>query len=228
MCALSSTAERRRGNGRGPCAAVAALGIAIACLSGCGDGASGQREIEIDLLREFDVSKHVNRGNATLDDGLYFTAIRGACQACFPQFDPPDQYDLQVDVIREGESGAVVIGLYAWGQQCRVVLDQPTDAGPLTGLAPLDGKWPDQEGYPNPLSGGVLAAGEPSTVLCQVRRDTLVVQCNQVVIINLNRETAVLGKLSRFEIPHEKALSVGTLHGMARITRMVVRTLPAS
>ncbi len=184
---------------------------------------------EINLFQMFDVGENTSRGAAVVSgEGLRFTNPAGACQVYFPRFEPPEEYDLEADVIRTEGDGSIIFGLYAWGQQCRVVIDGQTDSGPRTGLAPIHGKWLNEPGYPGGLDGPVLETGRQSTIVCRVRRHGLVVTCDGRTIVDFRERPSELGKLKFYGIPAPKALSVASWKSRVHIPRMVARAEQAS
>ena len=194
---------------------------------------SGTRPIrrggeEVNLFRMLDIRENTNRGGANLSkQGLRFTRNTGACQVYFPKYQPPEEYDLEADVIRTEGDGSVILGLYAWGRQCRVVVDGDADSGPRTGLAPMNGKWVTDPHYPGGVVGPVLQTGRQSTIVCRVRRKSLVVTCDGRTIVDFDGDPAKLGETRSFAIPEPTALSVASWKCLVHIPRLVVRSQPA-
>ncbi len=182
---------------------------------------------EVNLFRMFDIRENTNRGAANLSRyELRFTRNTGACQVYFPKYQPPEEYDLEADVTRTEGSGSVILGLYAWGRQCRVVIDGDADSGPRTGLAPMNGKWVTDPAYPGGVVGPVLQTGRPSTIVCRVRRKSLLVTCDGRTIVDFRDDPTKLGEVRSFGVPVPTALSVASWKCLVHIPRLIVRAKP--
>lgn len=183
----------------------------------------------IDLMRKFDVTQHTTRGNARTQNWELFTTANGATQVMIP-FTPPDEYVLEAAVTRQEGEERLILVLIVGGRQVSLHVDGFPETGFLTGLSEIDGRKPDDVGYPGAHRGKLLTNGRESTIRCTVRRRSP--QEHQVdVAVDGRPAFTWSGPASRlahaqtFTIPNPQALSVGTWMAAYHVRKLELREI---
>ncbi|HET6884539.1 MAG TPA: protein kinase [Pirellulales bacterium] len=148
---------------------------------------------EVDLLKKINPKRDSLRGDWQFKLGkLYMPAIDSA-QLEIP-YSFPDEYELTAIVESPGRRDTLTIGLPVAGAVTTLMVD----AGPMTisGLSHVDGDWCKRN---ETGKNGTFMKEGPNTIVCQVRKGSIKVTCNDVVIVDWAGEHPRLSIGTRWE-----------------------------
>lgn len=129
--------------------------------------------VNVNLLAGLDLKKAVVAGQWTFERGaLIGTSSVEANSRMEFLVDAPQEYDLTIDVSRRSGVGDFDIGLSAGGRQFIMAFDGINLS--LNGLGMVDGKPLGQ--HDHAIKGKFFVDDKPRTIVCMVRKDSLVVQ----------------------------------------------------
>ena len=126
---------------------------------------------------------------------------------------PPAEYDLRAVVERMDGKAFLLIGLAVGDTQFDVVLDAP---GGITSLHQLDRKnFSDNEVAH--VGSALFTAGKPSTVLCSVRRNRLMVSVDGRSLIDWKANYRRLRLLGAWKLKNKNTVFLGSIQTRFRI-----------
>ena len=154
------------------------------------DVKSSAAEPHIDLLKLIDLQRDSKSGENRIEDGVLIQRIAkvGEHTTVNIPYIPPEEYDLTCIVRREGKPVGYSIGLVGGGRSIPLVIG---GAFGHSGLRNLDGK--PYHSNETSRKSNHLSDGKEHTIVCRVRRDSVVVTYDGTEIIDWR------GDFTRFE-----------------------------
>jgi hypothetical protein len=171
-------------------------------------GGSGPKEIQ--LLKLVDPAKDQVVGSWVKGDGLLSPA--GVVHALIQiPYSPPEEYDLKLEVERKAGTGSIDIGLAVGQSQFLVVIEGWGDN--TCGVDRIDGK--DSNANETTIRGAFLAAGKPNSIVCSVRKDSLLVTIEGKEIIRWKADYARVSLGPSYVPRNRNVLFLGTMASYA-------------
>jgi tetratricopeptide (TPR) repeat protein len=131
---------------------------------------------------------------------------------------PPEEYDLRLVATRRSGNDALALGLAVGERQFVVELDG--DGATASGLGLVDGKaWNSNE---TTRRGAVLTQGQPSVILCSVRKKGVTVSVDGKPVISWTGDAGRLAVPPDWRVTSRRRLFLGTYRSMYHITELSV------
>jgi hypothetical protein len=158
----------------------------------------------IDLLALVEPARDAVRGTWRLAKGVLESPEEGLARIQI-RYLPPPEYRLELTAERTGRPEALEIGLKTGARQFVVCLDG--FGGGRSGLYFLD----NRQYFENETAhkGQLFADGRPHTILCEVRKDGVTVQCDARPVIHWQGAAERLTLTPQAGIPDERLLFLG-------------------
>jgi hypothetical protein len=179
----------------------------------------------VDLLALIDLKQDAVLGEWSLENGaLVSPSIKDYARVRIP-YAPPEEYDLELVVRREGAMEALSIGLVGGGRQFLLTVDAKHYENAklihpvCTLLRAIDGTWDPKAVYPRP----VLRGDGPVTILCSVRKDRVDVSVDGQRVLLWNAEYARVSLPPAWTVPTKQTLLLGVFECRYVIRKIVLR-----
>lgn len=179
---------------------------------------SGAPRREIDLLAKIDLERDVVQGKWTVQKGV-LAALPGPAEpdrVAIP-YAPGDEYDLKVVVERKEGNPPFVVGFPVGNRQVTVDVDG-WDKHDTCGISMVDGK--SGEGNDTARVGKRLTDGQPSTIVCSVRKGGLRVVIDGVRVIDWKGERERLSLWPGWRMPRPDTPFLATWGGRFDVSRI--------
>jgi hypothetical protein len=173
-------------------------------------GSQAGETVPTDLLRLVDVGRDYVSGDWRFDQGRLVSSSIGVARILIPCV-PPPEYKLTLVAEPKGKINTLVIGLVASGRQFIALLD--FDVGKperLSGLECVDGKKVFEAGNQMVFRGQALRETGPTTVVCTIREDRVLVECDGRTIIDFRGDHSRLSPNDYWAVPEKEFLFLGT------------------
>lgn len=174
----------------------------------------------INLLAGINVSTDVVQGEIRRENGILITSGGRPDLATLPT-EVPLEYDLELQVTRTLKPEGIMVGLVVDGRQCMVTIDGFPESGFRSGLDLIDGIRIDNP-RADVVKGPLLKNDQLSTILCQVRRRSVTVLCDQRPVVQWQGDPSRLSLFPLFDVPDENMLFVGSWEGHFRISKIML------
>jgi tRNA A-37 threonylcarbamoyl transferase component Bud32/tetratricopeptide (TPR) repeat protein len=175
----------------------------------------------LDLLKLVDAQKDAVRGTWRFTGGGLESAFDPAPAVLVRlqvPFVPPPEYDLKVVAERKAGSRALVVGLAEGNRQFMVTLDSYD--GATSGLERIDERGAN--GNETRFTGRVFTDKKRSTILCSVRRDSVVVTVDGKVVVCWKANYGRLTLPAEAAVPFRNTLFLGSWQASFHIARLVL------
>ncbi|HET6880329.1 MAG TPA: PA14 domain-containing protein [Pirellulales bacterium] len=176
----------------------------------------------IDLLKRIDPQRDAVWGDWKKEGDVLLAPGDEYARLQLPVL-PPEEYILTMDVVgkRDVDFGIVVggermEGVIVGGRQVEVDLDGGD--GTTSGLQLVDGKRMHENSSAH--HGKVLREDKANEIVCTVRREHVVVECNGQPVIDWRGDSRSLGLLHDRMMPDDRRLFLGNWSTPYRITRL--------
>ena len=111
------------------------------------------------------------------------------------------------------------------GKQFNIVLD--TYAGTKTGMEMVDGKGVSNNETTKHTSGHVLKLGQTQQIVCTVRKNQLIMKCDDQTWIDWTGDPARLSAQKYWAVPKHDQLFVAARNSRFEITKLELKPLEA-
>lgn len=167
----------------------------------------------IDLLALVDTKKNAVFGDWRLVDGELVSPRIPDCARLQIPAKVPAEYDLELEVTRNGGGNELAIGMIYQGKQCSVGIDRYS-ARSTDILGEMSGGPPE---LAKAAVASVLKPGERSTVKCAVRKNSITVFVDDAEIVAYRGDARWSGMSSGWAVPDKTALMLGAWWAEFRI-----------
>jgi hypothetical protein len=190
----------------------AALGVILALAD-----SGGLRRKGVDLLGLIDPAKDAVLGPWTMKEGSLISPARPFGRLQIP-YQPPAEYDVQVEVLRQGDSNSLNLGLVGTAGQFMVILDGVVDGEFRSGLDLVDGK----SFYANEtlVRGELVSRGRPTAVRVSVRKDRVEVAVDGKPALGGAIDPKRLTLYKDWAVPEKRCLLIGSWTGSVQIRKL--------
>jgi hypothetical protein len=175
----------------------------------------------INLLRLIDPKIDAVSGDWKMEGGILTCSATGATRLQIP-YQPPDEYDVSVTLVRRSGIDAILFGLVGSGSQFAASIDAFSTQGGASFLEIMDGGAP-LEKNPSATKGTIFISGsQPYTVVYSVRKKGVTVTVNAKRAIFWEGDYRRLSLGSIWKIPDPKALFIGSWGVELQVSKMVL------
>ncbi len=220
--------DRRRGQFADVVLAFVFLMAGFLCLPGLcrAQGTAvktGANAKTVDLLKRIDLKRDLVSGDALLENGklIFRSTVDSRVTVVY---EPPRNYDVQLDVLRTEKNGTLVFILILDGKQVAVMLDSFWMK--VSGLTYVDGLDLDAVGNDSAYRHPVLPLGEKMQVRCQIRGPRLKIDVGDKTILNWKGKNSRTSVPGNWATPNTKALMIGC-HTPFEVSRMELTEVDA-
>lgn len=137
---------------------------------------------------------------------------------------PPEEYELKAVVSRASGDSLLALGLVAAGSQFVVALD--AYGGTISGIDRVDGA--DVRQNETTRQQSLFTNDLPQTIICTVRKNNLVVTCNDETVLAYQGDFGRLSVGPQWQIREKSALFLGTWRSSFRIRELKLTPLKSS
>lgn len=180
----------------------------------------------VNLLTKFDITRHTTHGNAHLDQWKLFFDAPDMMNMVMLPVHPPENYELESQVT-ELERKCFFLGIFVKGRPCMVTIDGWTNnPRTMSAVDMIDGKRPGYDGFVGQHDGPLLTKDQPATVICRVVSNQVTVLVNGKKVFEWSGDPARLSLHPAFQVPHPKAMFIGSYEARYRVDKLELRPLP--
>lgn len=170
---------------------------------------------ELALLPMIDLKEDVVVGAWRFEGKNLLSPLDKPARIQFP-YQPPEEYDLTVQITRLQKDGAPVIGLVSGDRQFNFAIDGWA-GGEWTGLDLLDLKSPPEN--ETGVHRKVLEVGKTTTVICSVRKDGVVCTVDGVKIVAWKGDFHRLSIWDGYKVNRNDVIFLGTYAGVFKFSK---------
>lgn len=150
------------------------------------------------------------------------TIVNGGCCRSLIDFNPPDEYELRLDVLPIEGMHSVVVGLSRAGQRFWIPVSGWGEA--MTKFEPAP---PQGIGNSTVSSTALrLMANQPARLVFTVRRNRVTVVGDGKTLLDWRGDSTSIPEWSVWQAPEPSKLAIGAWRSEMRLTRMELRPIP--
>ena len=178
-----------------------------------------------DLLKLIDPKSDAVEGTWRLEGGKLTSPVSGFARIHVP-FKPPEEYVLSATVRRVDGNDNFAMGLIMGGHRFSVGIDSFN--GTKTGMELINGQSIGRNDTTKVTSGNLLKAGQKQQIMYTVRKNQVVVKCDDKVLIDWTGDPAKLTTHQFWAVPKPDQLFIGARSSTFEISKLEIKPLESA